>query len=384
MKISVLLPTRQGGGLLGACVDAVLDQNDPDVELVVSDNANTDSTPDVLAARAGDPRLKVLRQSRSLSVTENWNATYAASCGDYIVLIGDDDLLLPGYFARLRRLIADCGDPECLTYSCYAFVLPSAIAGLERAHYADPHFRIEPSLLAARRLPPEARAAIVADMFRFRPRLPLNLQSTVFSRVAAARLHKGLFRAPFPDHYALNGLLMTAESWACVADQLLVIGVSPKSFGHYIFSGKTARGLAYLDSETGFPGRLPGNELLTAMYRWLLLLQDDFPQSADLRVSRGDYVVRQAWDWLRAWRMGSLSARGVRENLALLRREDWLIALRLVCDPEIRAAAAVRLRLRGDQRADHVWLGLRPAPDGVTSISDFAEFVSGRDMRELD
>lgn len=375
MRISVLLPTRQGGSLLGACVDAVLDQDDAEVELVVSDNANTDATPDVLAARAGDARLKVIRQNRPLSVTDNWTAAYAASTGDYVVVIGDDDLLLPGYFERLRRLLADCGDPECLTYSSYAFVLPSAIAGLERAHYADPHFRFQPALLAARRLEPKARAAIVADMFRFRPRLPLNLQSTVFSRAAASRLHKGPFRAPFPDHYALNGLLMTAASWACVADQLLVIGVSPKSFGHYTFSGETERGLAYLDSDIGFPGRLPGNELLTAMYRWLLLLQDDFPQAADLRISRGDYVVRQAWDWLRAWRMGSLSARGVLANLALLRRNDWLQALRLLADPEIRSAAAARLRLHGHQHADHLWLGLRPAPDGVASMSDFATWV---------
>ncbi|MEA2298016.1 MAG: hypothetical protein QOF77_952, partial [Solirubrobacteraceae bacterium] len=64
MRISVLLPTRQGGALLGGAIDAVLDQDDADVELVVSDNANTDETPDVLAARAGDARLKVIRQSR--------------------------------------------------------------------------------------------------------------------------------------------------------------------------------------------------------------------------------------------------------------------------------------------------------------------------------
>ncbi|MEA2298803.1 MAG: hypothetical protein QOF77_1739, partial [Solirubrobacteraceae bacterium] len=352
-----------------------LDQDDADVELVVSDNANTDETPDVLAARAGDARLKVIRQSRLLSVTENWNAAYAASSGDYMVLVGDDDLLLPGYFARLRQLLEECGGPECLTYSCYAFVLPAAITGLARAHYADPHFRIEPALLAARHLGPEARAGIVADMFRFRPRLPLNLQSTAFSRLAASRLHRGLFRAPFPDHYALNGMLMTADSWACVPDQLLVIGVSPKSFGHYSFSGETARGLAYLDSDIDFPGALPGNELLTAMYRWLLLLQEDFPQAAGLRISRGDYVVRQVWDWLRAWRMGSLSPRGCLENLALLHGEDWVLALGLLGDPEIRRAAAARLRLRGDQRADHIWLGLRPAPEEVTTMSDFAAWV---------
>lgn len=376
MRFSVLLPTRQGGELLGVCVDAVLAEDDAEIELVVSDNANTDATAGVLAVRAGDPRLKVVRQDRVLSVTDNWLAAYAASSGDYVVLIGDDDLLLPGFFRRLRALLDDCGRPDCLTYGCFAFVSPAAIAGLERAHYADPHFPIDPALLAARQLSAADRAQIVRDMFRFRPRLPLNLQSTAFSRVAAERLPHGLFRAPFPDHYALNGMLMTAASWACVADQLLVIGVSPKSFGHYSFSGETTRGLAYLDSEIGFPGRLPGNELLTAMYRWLLLLQDDFPAAAHLEISRGDYVVRQVWDWIRAWRMGSLAPRELLARAALLDRDDWRLGLRLLADPEIRTAAGARLRLRDHQRADHVWLGLRPAPDGVATLTDFAAWVA--------
>ncbi|MEA2265572.1 MAG: hypothetical protein QOE27_1155, partial [Solirubrobacteraceae bacterium] len=35
-RISVLLPTRQGESLLGVCLDAVLAEDDPDIELVVS------------------------------------------------------------------------------------------------------------------------------------------------------------------------------------------------------------------------------------------------------------------------------------------------------------------------------------------------------------
>ena len=46
-RFSVLLPTRNGGQFIDNCIRSVLDQ-DADLELIVSDNANTDETPAVL------------------------------------------------------------------------------------------------------------------------------------------------------------------------------------------------------------------------------------------------------------------------------------------------------------------------------------------------
>lgn len=379
MKVSVLLPTRSGGRLLANCLESVLGQDDPDIELVVSDNANTDETPDILAGRARDSRLKAVRQDKVLSVTDNWLAAYRASTGDYLVLIGDDDYLLPGFFLRLRSLLDQWGHPDCLTYSAYAFVSPSAIDTLEGGYYADPHFAIAPAFLASGALSAAARATIVADMFRFRPRLPLNLQSTVFSRVAAERLPRGLFRPPFPDHYALNGMLLTAGSWACASDRLLTIGVSPQSFGHYAFSGRSDHGMKYLGSEIDLAHRLPGNDLLTAMYCWLLLLQEDFPQADALRISRGDYVVRQLWDWIRAWRMGNMSLGVLIGRVTRLSPGDWLRIVRLTGDREILTAAWTRLSLPRSDRPDHFWLGLQPTPASVRTMPDFAAWVTSGD-----
>jgi hypothetical protein len=310
-----------------------------------------------------------------LSVTDNWTSAYAASTGQYIVLIGDDDFLLPGYLSKVRALLEDHAMPSCLTYSAYSFAWPSALAATTYAYYAAPHFAISQALLDQRQLSRQARTAIVADMFRFRPRLPLNLQTTIFARKAADALPHGLFKPPFPDHYALNGLLMTAPSWACSAERLLVIGVSPKSFGRYFFAGQSDQGLKYLGSELVLPGSLPGNDLLTAMYRWLMVLQEDFPLAAQMRISRGDYVIRQLWDWLRAWRLGLLPARAVLARFRLLETTDWLEMARLGLDREIWRAADARMRLRRDQTVQHVWLGMTEAPPSVRTLPEFAAFV---------
>ena len=66
-RLSILLPTRNGGNLLDHCLRSILDQ-DGDYELVVSDNANTDGTAEVLAGYRADPRLKIVRLGEPVPV----------------------------------------------------------------------------------------------------------------------------------------------------------------------------------------------------------------------------------------------------------------------------------------------------------------------------
>jgi glycosyltransferase involved in cell wall biosynthesis len=105
VKFSVLLPTRNGGRFLAYCISSILEQPYYDMELVISDNANTDETQDVITSFAGDPRLKVIRLETPVSVTDNWNKALYASSGEYILVMGDVDCLLPGYFDSVEQLV---------------------------------------------------------------------------------------------------------------------------------------------------------------------------------------------------------------------------------------------------------------------------------------
>ena len=79
-RFSILLPTRNGGRFIENCIHSALSQDHDSFELVVSDNANTDETPSILA-NVGDPRLKVVRQDVVLPVQENWNASLTHARG---------------------------------------------------------------------------------------------------------------------------------------------------------------------------------------------------------------------------------------------------------------------------------------------------------------
>ena len=374
MKVSVLLPTRNGGAQLAECVHAVLDQDCSELELVVSDNANVDQTPEVLAQFSGDSRLKVIRSESPLSVAENWNRALAAASGDYLLMIGDDDLLLPSFVPTIRAAVEEYGYLDCITYNAYSFVAPHSLNGDDRAFYSHRHFDFGPEFLSDHLINESLRRQIVIDLFRFRPRLPLNIQTTVVSRKAYSNLNEPVFRAPFPDQFALCGLLLTAERWLYLDRRLLVIGVSPKSFGHFIYSGQSDAGLAYLGVNATFPGRLPGNELLNGMHRWLTMAFLEYKEHLpEIEVSRRDYVARQIWAWYSEYRRGIVGGQELAKRLRLLGPRDYLGLTRLAFDRDFLNQAWRRLRKR--RRTDLIWPGLRPLP-GVETIAAFQDFIA--------
>ena len=93
--ISFLLPTRDRLPYLKLAIETVRRQDNEDWEIVVADNA---SEEDVVAYvnSLEDSRILVRRAPEPVPVTENWNAALEMSSGDYVLMLGDDDGLLPG------------------------------------------------------------------------------------------------------------------------------------------------------------------------------------------------------------------------------------------------------------------------------------------------
>ena len=376
MKFSVLLPTRNGGPFLENCIHSILDQDYSDLELVISDNANTDETPQVIRAFAGDPRVKALRLETPTSVTDNWNNALSASSGDYILMMGDDDYLLPGYFRKMERILNQYRQPDCVVHNAYSYVAPGSIGGNAQSFYNEAHFHFDPDLAQEGMLSPERRFAIVRDMFSFKVRIPLNMQTTLIGRKTFGNIRGGVFQPPFPDHYALNALLLTAENWVFSPEKLLVVGVSPKSFGHYVYSNQQSSGLAYLGIAADFEGRLPGNELMNGMHVWLNLLKRNYSELLKgVEVNRAGYVRRQVYAWYMQKKLGAITAGDFLCHLGLLSFPDWVGLFASVADKE-SWARLLRLSSSGRKSdAEIQWYGLQPL-EGVADIRQFAQWLA--------
>jgi glycosyltransferase involved in cell wall biosynthesis len=379
MKFSVLLPTRGGGRFLKNCVHSVLDQPFADMELIVCDNANVDETPDVLAGFAHDTRINVVRLDQAVPVTESWRTALDRSSGDYVILIGDDDYVLRGYFETLETIVEERGHPDCVTYGAYSFVAKDAVEGVPRSYYAESHFNFGHEFHDGDFLPRETRHEMALDLFRFKQRLPMNMQMTLVSRRALARLPNGLFNSPFPDHYALSALLLRAETWLYSSVRPVVVGVSSKSFGRHFHSGRAAAGLDYLGVDTRFPDRLPGNEVLNAICAWLFELKCDYPEElrgADIR--RPDYVLRQIFAWYRQRKSGAISTREALARVSRLRASEWLGLVRTPFNSANWTEARRVLRRDRGEESHPLLRQLTP----LAGIADIAEFATWLEARE--
>jgi glycosyltransferase involved in cell wall biosynthesis len=361
---------------------SVMSQPYEDMELVVSDNASDPETQAIIASFASDKRLKAIRQDAVISVTENWNRALEASRGDYLVMIGDDDCLMPGFFEVLDAAIRKHGSPDCITYNGFSFVFPSSVGGNRESYYASRHFQFGDQFISGSELPRNMRKALVRDMFAFKVRFPLNMQLTLFSRQAAHRIQGGTFQPPFPDHYALMSLLLLADKFVYIDDRLVVVGVSPKSFGHYYYSGQSDAGARYLGLQAADDGRLPGSELLNCMREWLALVKAAYPDALrTTEISDWNYVGRQVYHWTREFEFGRVSLREVIRRAALISWPDRCTFLAPLLAYRGVLKILRTLGLRGGTMFTEMWPALRPLPE-VQSMNEFVSWASAADAQE--
>jgi glycosyltransferase involved in cell wall biosynthesis len=93
-KVTIAIPTRNRAGYLRLSLASALAQTYENLEVVVSNNACSDETSNVLNSIC-DPRLRVLYQPTLLGMMQNWNACLSAATGKYFLMLSDDDILEP-------------------------------------------------------------------------------------------------------------------------------------------------------------------------------------------------------------------------------------------------------------------------------------------------
>ena len=103
-RISVVIPTFDRAHLLSAVLDSVRAQRDcPPFEVIVVDDASTDATPDVLAART--EALRVVRLARNAGVARARQAGVEQARGALLAFHDSDDLMLPDRLGRLAGIL---------------------------------------------------------------------------------------------------------------------------------------------------------------------------------------------------------------------------------------------------------------------------------------
>ncbi|MHB8590008.1 MAG: glycosyltransferase family 2 protein [Candidatus Dormibacteraceae bacterium] len=350
LKFSVLLPTRNRLEYLKYAVETVRRQDYDDWEIIIADNNSDDDIAGFVQTQ-DDARLKYSRSDRFLPVTDNWNIALELSSGDFVIMLGDDDGLMKGYFTRARYLIAKFGSPDLIYSSGYLYAYPGVLP-----KYPDGilhHYRNATFLQAGREpflFSHQSAMKLVHDSLDFKMKFTYNMQYSLFARsLVEDMLRDGpFFQSPFPDYYATNVMFMKAKRILIDPEPTVAVGITPKSYGFFLFNNREGEGVEFLNSPGALSdmspnGRpmLPGSNMNNS---WLLAMEA-MAQNYGLKLNYGRYRRLQILTMLRSRIEGHLPDEEYRMFWTRIRPVE-----RAIYGPGLSVISWVLRRLRGKSR----------------------------------
>src|SRR5215472_10130276 len=91
--VSILIPAYNAARYLRETLDSLLAQTHKNIEIILLDDASTDTTPEIAAAYAS--RITYIRQRKNVGIYDNVNAGIARARGELIATYHADDIYLP-------------------------------------------------------------------------------------------------------------------------------------------------------------------------------------------------------------------------------------------------------------------------------------------------
>jgi len=108
--ISVVIPTRERAETLFHTLTTALSQQSQDYEVVISDNYSNDDTGEIVS-QFDDKRIRYFKTEKRLSMCDNYEFALSKCRGEYVVIIGDDDAVMPGRLDDLIVLLKGLAEP---------------------------------------------------------------------------------------------------------------------------------------------------------------------------------------------------------------------------------------------------------------------------------
>lgn len=128
--VTVVIPVfNQKEDFLRQCIESVLCQDYPNLEVIVSDNHSDNGSGDVIHSYA-DPRLRVIRPPRHLPMVQHWAFAASHARGDYLSMMGSDDWAEPGWLTTIM--------PELASRPTASFAYPNLILYFQKNSTTQP------------------------------------------------------------------------------------------------------------------------------------------------------------------------------------------------------------------------------------------------------
>ncbi|MFE8946211.1 CDP-glycerol glycerophosphotransferase family protein [Streptomyces sp. NPDC007856] len=116
-RFSVIVPAYKVQAYLSECLDSVLSQSYPDLELIAVDDCSPDACGAIIDEYAArDARVRPVHLAENQGLGRARNAGLAEATGDYLVFLDSDDTLTPDALRSMADRIKESGEPDVLVY----------------------------------------------------------------------------------------------------------------------------------------------------------------------------------------------------------------------------------------------------------------------------
>jgi glycosyltransferase involved in cell wall biosynthesis len=120
--VTIGVPVWNGARHLEQCLDSLLAQTYDDIEIVISDNASTDCTPEICRAYcARDERVSYHRQPANIGAAANYNFLLDQARGELFKWAAHDDVCAPEFVERCVAAL-DASPSDVLAFPKTTFI----------------------------------------------------------------------------------------------------------------------------------------------------------------------------------------------------------------------------------------------------------------------
>jgi glycosyltransferase involved in cell wall biosynthesis len=122
MLFSIAIPVYKNA-FLKECIASILCQTFEEFELIIVNDCSPDPV-DQTIKKFDDKRIKYFKNEKNIggvNLVDNWNNCLEKACGDYFVMMGDDDTMHCDYLLEFTRLIKKY--PDLDVYHCRSVII---------------------------------------------------------------------------------------------------------------------------------------------------------------------------------------------------------------------------------------------------------------------
>lgn len=242
--ISVVIPVKNGEPFVADAIKSVLDQDTMDLELVVSVDKSIDqSLKKVL--EFSDPRMKVIVPETELSMAAHYEFCINHTRGQWVTILGQDDGLLPNFWAVASDSIAVAGALEAISFRRAYFFWPGCkdVYGEQVLIYRS----------TSKRYKINSRTMLLTVLFGLKEHydLPQLYTNNLIKRNLILRIRKNsggkFINEVTPDVYSGVAVAASTKNFLRVGTPIFWTGSSSASTGIALNAGKNNKSVS--DSE---------------------------------------------------------------------------------------------------------------------------------------